>query len=135
MTRILFLCVANSARSQMAEGLARHILGESTEVLSAGSKPATVNPHAIDAMAEIGIDITGQYSKSVDMIDPSGLDLVVTLCAEEVCPILPGQVRRLHWPIPDPAAQAPGEAQARFRAARDLIEEKIKDLARTLDQT
>jgi len=104
-------------------------------VLSAGSKPATVNPHAIDAMAEIGIDITGQYSKSVDMIDPSGLDLVVTLCAEEVCPILPGQVRRLHWPIPDPAAQAPGEAQARFRAARDLIEEKIKDLARTLDQT
>lgn len=135
MTRILFLCVANSARSQMAEGLARYILGKDTEVLSAGSKPATVNPHAIDAMAEIGIDITGQYSKSVDMIDPSGLDLVVTLCAEEVCPILPGQVRRLHWPIPDPAAQAPGEAQARFRAARDLIEEKIKDLARTLDQT
>ena len=135
MTRILFLCVANSARSQMAEGLARHILDERTEVLSAGSKPATVNPHAIDAMAEIGIDISGQYSKSVDTIDTSCLDLVVTLCAEEVCPVLPGQVRRLHWPVPDPAAQASGDARVRFRAARDSIQEKIKALAHTLDQT
>jgi len=135
MTRILFLCVANSARSQMAEGLARYILGKDTEVLSAGSKPATVNPHAIDAMAEIGIDITGQYSKSVDMIDPSGLDLVVTLCAEEVCPILPGSIQRLHWPVPDPAEQASGDARVRFRAARDSIQEKIKVLAQTLNQT
>ena len=130
--RILFLCVANSARSQMAEGLARRILGERAEVLSAGSNPAPVNPHAVEAMAEIGIDITGQYPKSVDTIDPSGLDLVVTLCAEEVCPVLPGQVGRLHWPIPDPAAEDPGEPQARFRAARDLIQEKIEALAQTL---
>jgi arsenate reductase len=136
MKRILFLCVANSARSQMAEGLARQILGELTEVSSAGSDPAPVNPQAIEAMAEIGIDITGQHSKSVDTIDLSGLDLVVTLCAEEVCPVLPGHIRRLHWPIADPAgegsaAEAPAhksEPQARFRAARDLIKEKIEAL-------
>ena len=136
MKRILFLCVANSARSQMAEGLARRILGERAEVSSAGSDPAPVNPHAVGAMAEIGIDITGQYSKSVDTIDLSGLDLVVTLCAEEVCPVLPGHVRRLHWPIADPAAQDTtaedtSEPQARFRAARDLIQEKIEALALT----
>ena len=116
----------------MAEGLARKILGERAEVLSAGSNPAPVNPHAIEAMAEIGIDITGQYPKSVDTIDLSGLDLVVTLCAEEVCPVLPGQVGRLHWPIPDPAAEDTGEPQARFRIARDLIQEKIEALAETL---
>lgn len=133
MKRILFLCVANSARSQMAEGLARQILGDRAEVMSAGSQPATVNPHAVEAMAEIGIDITGHHSKSVDTIEPSGLDLVVTLCAEEVCPVLPGRVQRLHWPIPDPAAQVPGDPQARFRSARDLIQEKIKALAETPD--
>ena len=65
-------------------------------MLSAGSSPAPLNPHAVEAMAEIGIDINGQYSKSVDAIDPSGLDLVVTLCDEEACPVLPGQVRRRH---------------------------------------
>ena len=152
MKRILFLCVANSARSQMAEGLARQILGERAEVSSAGSDPAPVNPHAVEAMAEIGIDITGQHSKSVDTIDLSGLDLVVTLCAEEVCPILPGHVKRMHWPIADPAVedtaaegpasednaaegpaaeattQSTSEPQARFRAARDLIKEKIEAL-------
>ena len=133
MKRILFLCVANSARSQMAEGLARQILGHRAEVSSAGSNPTSINSHAIEAMAELGIDITSQYSKSVDTIDPSGLDLVVTLCAEEVCPVLPGQVRRLHWPVADPAAPSAGEAQARFRIARDLIREKIKSLAEEID--
>ncbi len=137
MKRILFLCVANSARSQMAEGLARQILGERAEVSSAGSEPAPVNPHAVEAMAEIGIDITGQYSKSVDTIDLSSLDLVVTLCAEEVCPILPGQVRRLHWPIADPAAEDAAQAettetQARFRAAREVIQKEVEALAQTL---
>ncbi len=130
--RILFLCVANSARSQMAEGLARQMLGERAEVLSAGSNPAPVNSHAVEAMAEVGIDISGQHSKSVNTIDLSGLDLVVTLCAEEVCPVLPGRVRRLHWPIADPSADGPGEPQARFRAARDLIQEKIDALVETL---
>jgi len=134
--RILFLCVANAARSQMAEGMARKILGEHAEVLSAGSDPAPVSPHAVEAMAEIGIDITGQHSKSVDTIDLAGLDLVVTLCAEEVCPVLPGHVRRLHWPITDPAAEDgvedpladTTERQARFRAARDLIQARIRAL-------
>ena len=113
----------------MAEGLARRILGARAEVSSAGSNPAPVHPHAVEAMAEIGIDIADQSSKSVDTIDLSGLDLVVTLCAEEVCPILPEQVRRLHWPISDPAAQDSGEPRARFRVARDLIREKIEALA------
>ncbi len=142
MKHVLFLCVANSARSQMAEGLARQILGERAEVSSAGSEPSTVSPHAVEAMAEIGIDITGQYSKSVDTIDLSGLDLVVTLCAEEVCPVLPEHVERLHWPIADPAAQdtdepqtrelQAGDQQARFRAARERIQKEVETLAKTL---
>ena len=107
MTRILFLCVANSARSQMAEGLARRIFGDRSEVISAGSQPSKVNPYAIEAMAEIGIDISGHRSKSVDAIDPAGIDLVITLCAEEICPVFPGRLRRLHWPISDPASADP----------------------------
>ena len=132
MKRVLFLCVANSARSQMAEGLARQEFGTEAAVTSAGSRPTSLNPHAIAVMAELDIDITGQQAKSVDGIDASSLDLVVTLCAEEVCPILPGRVQRLHWPIPDPAAPGPGDPQPRFRAARDAIHEKIKELAEVL---
>ncbi len=133
MKRILFLCVGNSGRSQMAEGLAREILGVRVEVLSAGSRPEpAINEHAIEAMAGIDIDIREQYTKSVDAIDLSGVELVVTLCAEEVCPVLPEQVRRLHWPIPDPAVGGPGEPEARFRAARDMIQERIEALAETL---
>ncbi|EQD43383.1 Protein-tyrosine phosphatase, low molecular weight, partial [mine drainage metagenome] len=78
--RILFLCVANSARSQMAEGLARALLGSDVDVLSAGSRPSKVNPYAVEVMAELGIDISAQRSKAVGEIDPSGLDAVVTLC-------------------------------------------------------
>lgn len=137
MKRVLFLCVANSARSQMAEGLARRILGDGVEVLSAGSRPTRVNPCAIEVMAEIGIDISGRRSKSVDEIDTEGLDLVITLCAEEVCPVLPGRVRRLHWPIPDPAsadpALPPEEMRERFRAARDQIRARIEVLKALLD--
>ena len=131
--RILFLCVANSARSQMAEGLARALLADRVEVLSAGSRPSRVNPYAIEVMAELGIDISGQRSKSVDEIAADGLDLVVTLCAEEVCPVLPGKTRRLHWPIPDPAsddpALSPEDLRRRFRSARDQIQARIKALA------
>src|SRR5689334_9660350 len=104
---VLFLCVANSARSQMAEGLARTLFGGLVRVQSAGSAPARINPHAIAAMREIGIDITGQHSKSVDAIDPASVDAVITLCAEEVCPVWPGAFARLHWPLPDPASTAP----------------------------
>jgi arsenate reductase len=137
MKRILFLCVANSARSQMAEGLAREILGAGVEVLSAGSQPSKVNPYAIEAMAEIGIDLSGHRSKSVDEIDPAGLDLVVTLCAEEVCPVLPGRVRRLHWPINDPASKdpelTPEDFRVRFRTAREQIAERMRALKGLLD--
>lgn len=133
MTRILFLCVANSARSQMAEGLARQMLGPDAAVMSAGSQPSTVNPYAIEAMAELGIDISGHRSKSANEIDPTAIDLVVTLCAEEVCPILPGHVCRLHWPIPDPASKDPAltpeTLRARFRAARDDIRSRLVEIA------
>ncbi|MBI5136664.1 MAG: arsenate reductase ArsC [Nitrospirae bacterium] len=132
MTRILFLCVANSARSQMAEGLCRHLLGPAASVRSAGSAPSTVNPFAIEVMAELGIDISSQISKSVAGIDPDGVDLVITLCAEEVCPVFPGRVRRLHWPVADPAGADPAldrEAmRARFRVARDAIRERLMTL-------
>jgi arsenate reductase len=134
--RILFLCVANSARSQMAEGLARSLLGNEVDVLSAGSRPSTVNPYAIEAMAEIGIDLSGHHSKSVDGVAAESVNVVITLCADEVCPILPGWVRRLHWPIADPASSDPSlstaEMQKRFRAARDEIRERLPELARIL---
>ena len=125
---ILFLCVANSARSQMAEGLGRVLLGESYEVMSAGSAPSRVNPFAIKAMAELGIDITGQRSKSVDEIDPGAVDLVITLCAEEVCPVFLGSAERLHWPLPDPAGEAGGDEArlASFRQVRDEIRRRIQ---------
>ena len=126
---ILFLCVANSARSQMAEGLARSMYGTRAVVASAGSKPSRVNPYAIDVMKEIGIDLGAHRSKSVDDIDPANVDVVVTLCAEEVCPVFLGNVKRLHWPIPDPAsddaALTPDEMLARFRAARNAIRDKL----------
>jgi arsenate reductase (thioredoxin) len=139
MKRILFLCVANSARSQMAEGLARNMLGSGVEVLSAGSRPSKVNPYAIEAMSEIGIDISGHRSKSVDDLDPASVDTVITLCADEVCPILPGRVQRLHWPIPDPASDDPTisaeDLRRRFRVARDEVEARILKFMRTLAQS
>jgi len=133
MQSILFLCVANSARSQMAEGLARHLFGDRITVQSAGSKPATVHPHAVAVMSEIGIDISGHSSKAVDDIDIAAVDTVVTLCAEEVCPVFPGHVRRLHWPVDDPAKHVDGDDETRsverFREARDRILANLTDLA------
>ena len=127
---MLFLCVANSARSQMAEGLARRLFGARVEVESAGSRPSRVNPHAIEVMKEIGIDLESHRSKAVDQIDRDRVDLVITLCAEEVCPAWLGSARRLHWPIPDPAGD--GESLARFRAARDEILRRLVGLAATM---
>src|SRR5688572_7062265 len=93
---ILFLCVANSSRSQMAQGLARALFGEAARVQSAGSAPTRVNPYAVETMREVGIDLSAHASKSVETIDPSSVDLVITLCAEEVCPVLLGAIERLH---------------------------------------
>lgn len=130
---VLFLCVANSARSQLAEGLARQRWGAVVRVQSAGSRPTRVNPWAVAVMAERDVDLTTQHSKSVDDIDVAALDLVITLCAEEVCPVLPTRVRHLHWPIEDPAtAEAlPDEVmRARFRHARDEIAARLDALSR-----
>ncbi len=131
---ILFMCVANSARSQLAEGLARSMataLAPATLVFSAGSEPAFVRPQAIAVMSEVGIDLSGHESKGLDAIPIAAVDLVITLCAEEVCPVLPSGVRHLHWPIPDPAGyeDEPEEAQLdRFRAARETIRGKLAEL-------
>jgi arsenate reductase (thioredoxin) len=111
------------------------MLGDRIEVLSAGSQPSKVNSFAVAAMAEVGIDISGHRSKSVDEIDVSTLDLVVTLCAEEVCPVLPDHVRRLHWPIPDPATKEvlpDGVMKDRFRTARERIKARIESEASQL---
>ena len=133
---LLFLCVANSARSQMAEGLARSMLGPAVRVQSAGSQPSTVNPFAVDAMREVGIDITSHHSKSVDTIDPASVDTVITLCAEEVCPVFLGKAHRLHWPVEDPASTDPSltreQLLARFRTARDAIRAKLETLVAEL---
>lgn len=126
---ILFLCVANSARSQLAEGLARALLPRSVRVQSAGSAPTRVRPQAIEALAELGIDAREQRSKSVADVDPADIDTVITLCAEQVCPAFLGRAARLHWPIDDPAsddpALCPAELLARFRAARAAIREHL----------
>lgn len=134
---VLFLCVANSARSQMAEGLARKHYGARVAVQSAGSEPSKVNPYAIEVMREIGVDVSTHRSKSVQAIDPTTIGTVITLCAEEVCPLFLGKARRLHWPIPDPASKDPSlsreELLTRFRTARDQIQARLADLKGLLD--
>lgn len=124
---LLFLCVANSARSQMAEGLARHFHGDRFTVQSAGSKPCFVHPYAVEALAELGIDISAQRSKPVQDIDPATVDTVITLCAEEVCPAFLGRAVRLHWPLPDPAGGATPETMlAGFREVRDELRQRLQ---------
>lgn len=118
----------------MAEGLARHLFGHHLRVQSAGSRPSVLNPWAVEVMKERGIDIGAQHSKSVEGIDPNSADCVITLCAEEVCPVFLGKVERLHWPIEDPASpdpSIPGEIlQERFRTARDEIERRLQQWAK-----
>jgi arsenate reductase len=127
--RVLILCTGNSARSQMAEGLLRHEGGDRFEVFSAGTKPSVVRPEAIAVMKEIGIDISGHRSKSVDEFIGQPLDLVITVCdhARESCPVFPGTTKRLHWPFEDPAATQGSEEErkAAFRRIRDRIHGRI----------
>jgi arsenate reductase (thioredoxin) len=124
---LLLLCVANSARSQMAEGLARSLAPAGVKVSSAGSRPSRLNPLAVKALAEIGIDISKHHSKSVDDIPPGDVDAVVTLCAEEVCPVFLGKALRVHWGLPDPAgAGSTDEEQLQaFRSVRDELQRRL----------
>ncbi len=126
MPTVLFLCVANSARSQMAEGLARAMApaGNGYRFFSAGSQPGTLNRLAVRALAEEGIDIAHHHSKGLDDVPLAQADIIVTLCAEEVCPFVPGRgpVRRLHWPLPDPT-----DLEG-FRAVRDELRRRLPAL-------
>lgn len=130
MKRILVLCTGNSARSQMGDGLFRHEGGGTYEVESAGTKPSLVRPEAIAAMQEIGIDISGHRSKSVDEFTGQQFDYVVTVCdnARDVCPVFPAGTERVHWSFEDPAA-VEGSEEVRlsaFRRIRDQIQERVK---------
>jgi len=127
--RVLFLCTGNSARSQMAEGFLRHMAGDKFEVFSAGVKPAQVNPLAIKAMAESGIDISGHRSKSAMEFIGEKFDYVITVCdnAKQTCPVFPGMYEKIHWDLEDPAiVQGTEEEKLNvFRKARDQIKECI----------
>jgi arsenate reductase len=132
--KVLILCTGNSARSQMAEGLLRHDAGDRFEVDSAGTKPGTVRPEAIAVMKEIGIDISGHRSKSVDEFAGQSFDYVLTVCdnAKESCPVYPGHANRLHHAFEDPAATdgPEGERLALFRRVRDEIRDYLKTFPR-----
>ncbi len=128
--RILVVCTGNSARSQMAEGLLRRQLGDLYEVYSAGTKPTQVRPEAIAVMQEIGIDISGQRSKSVNEFTGQEFRYVITVCdnARESCPVFPGKTERLHWSFEDPAAAQGSEEErkAEFRRIRDQIADRVR---------
>jgi len=127
--KLCFLCTGNSCRSQMAEAFARRHGGAQVQVCSAGVEAHGLNPRAVRAMSEIGIDISGQRSTLIADCDLSAMDYVITLCgdAADRCPVTPAQVTRLHWPFPDPA-QATGteeDIRAAFAAVRDALDERI----------
>ncbi len=128
--RVIFLCVHNSARSQMAEGFAHAMAPKDAEVWSAGTEPGRLHPLAIEVMTEAGIDISGHRSKHVDDVPWREADTVVTLCGEaaEVCPVVGGDVRRVHWPLPDPSAAPEQEALEVFRHVRDEIRWRVASL-------
>lgn len=133
-TDLLFLCIANSARSQLAEGLARNLAPSSITVHSAGSHPGQLHPLAVAVLAELGIDISHHRSKAISEIPAERIARVITLCAEEVCPIFPGDVELLHWAMPDPAGVEESEEAAleRFRSTRDAIEIRLRELFASL---
>ena len=135
--RVLILCTGNSARSQMAEGLLRHLAGDRFEVESAGVEPSRVRPQAVAAMRERGVDISGHRSKSVDEFAGQEFDYVITVCdnANERCPVFPGRTARIHWSFDDPAA-AEGDEAARlavFRRVRDEIEGRLREFTNSPD--
>ena len=128
--RLLILCVHNSARSQIAEGLARRLAPAGVEIWSAGPEPEPVDPRAIQVMKEIGIDIGAQRSKHLDDVPWRDADTVVTVCGEgdELCPAVASGVRRVHWPLPDPARTPKAEALSAFRETRDELRWRVASL-------
>lgn len=132
---VLFLSVGNSARSQLAEGLFRRLVGDSARIQSAGSVPVPVDPMTVQVMAELDVDISDQVSKAVDTIEPASVDLVVTLC-DEVCPMFLSRAPQMHWPIHDPAADEGLSGEERlqqFRKIRDQLEGRLEVLAALRD--
>lgn len=131
--RVLILCTGNSCRSQMAEGFLRHYGSDRYDVESAGTRSSHVNANAIRVMKEIGIDISGQSSKTLDRFLDQPFDYVITVCdhANEVCPFFPGAKHRLHWSFPDPpqTEMATEEILDEFRKVRDMIGEKFRQAA------
>lgn len=129
--RVLFLCTHNSARSQMAEGLLRHLAGDRFDVASAGTEATAVRPETIEAMRRRGIDIRAHSSKTLDRFVDEQWDYVITVCdaARDACPVFPGAGTRLHWSFPDPAAVegSPSERQAAFDRTADEIERRLRD--------
>jgi len=136
--RVLFLCTANSCRSQMAEGWARHLLGGRMEAYSAGVRPARVNRDAVRVMQEVGVDISEHRAKHLDTMRPLTFDLAITLCenVRELCPRPPGAAKLMHWPIEDPvgAVGTPEERLAAFRKARDEIRAMVEQLPRFIEE-
>ena len=132
--RVLILCTGNSARSQMAEGLLRHLAGDRFEVESAGVQPSAVRPEAVAAMREAGIDISAHRSKSVDEFAGEHFDQVITVCdnAKESCPVFPATTARIHWSFEDPAAAVGSfdERLAVFRKVRDQIAARLREFVR-----
>ena len=124
--KLLFICVQNSARSQLAEAIARHLAPSGVAAISAGSQPTMVRPQVYVVLEEVGISSEGLHSKSVNDIDPSGIDAVITLCADGVCPIFLSLAPHLHWALPDPVA-IEGEAE-RLEAFRQVRDELIRRL-------
>ncbi len=121
--RVLILCTGNSARSQMAEGLLRHLAGDRFDVFSAGTRPVALNPNAVNVMAEVGVDIASHRSKSVDEFVGQQFDCIITVCdnAREVCPIFPGGGERIHHSFDDPAAAPINQQLPTFRRVRDQM--------------
>lgn len=128
--KILFLCVANSARSQMAEGIARKIFAAKKDVavFSAGTEPSKVNPLATKALEEIDIDSSNHRSKNVSEFLESKIDVIITLCAEEKCPNFSSDVEKLHWPLPDPVGDPSGISS--FRNVRDSLFKRLTEFGK-----
>ena len=128
--RVLIICTGNVARSQMGEGLLRHMAGDRFEVFSAGLLPSYVRPHAIAVMNEIGIDISHHRSKSLNEFLDTPFDYVITVCdhASQRCPVFPGPAQRIHWSIEDPVGFGSEEAQMdAFRSARDNLQNRLRE--------